>query len=104
MNIITAEHHKNNILIPINHGLSSRYILRSNILNNLISYSNSNIIIAVANPNEFSDLDNQFNGRISFIQSPELPNSYSKKHLGKTTKLLHRKRIFSKKKNTGKHN
>ena len=73
MSLINSEQHSQNILIPINHGLSSRYILRSNILNNLISYSNSNIIIAVANPNEFSDLANQFNGRISFIQSPELP-------------------------------
>ena len=68
-----------NILITINHGLSSRYILRSNLLNNLISYSNSKIIIAVANPNAFSDLVTRFNGKASFVQPPELINSYSKK-------------------------
>jgi hypothetical protein len=68
-----------NILIPINHGLSSRYILRSNLLNNLISHSNGKIIIAVANPNAFSDLISQFKGRVSFLRSPELINSYSKK-------------------------
>ena len=79
MSIINSEQHSQNILITINHGLSSRYILRSNLLNNLISYSNSKIIIAVADPNAFFDLVSRFKGRVSFVQSPELINSYSKK-------------------------
>jgi hypothetical protein len=69
-----------NILITINHGLSSRYILRSNLLNNLISYSNSKIVIAVADPNAFSDLVSRFKGRVSFIRSPELINPDTKKN------------------------
>jgi hypothetical protein len=79
VSIINSEQHSQNILITINHGLSSRYILRSNLLNNLISYSNSKIIIAVADPNAFFDLVSRFKGRVSFVQSPELINSYSKK-------------------------
>ncbi len=79
MRLINSEKHSQNILITINHGLSSRYILRSNLLNNLISYSNSKIIIAVADPNEFSDLLNQFKGSVIFVRTPALINSYSKK-------------------------
>ena len=80
MSLINSEQNSKNILITINHGLSSRYILRSNLLNNLISYSNGKIIIAVANPNAFSDLVSRFKGRVSFIQSPKLINPYTKKH------------------------
>ena len=79
MNFYSDHNKKSNILITINHGLSSRYILRSNLLNNLISYSNSKIVIAVADPNAFFDLVSRFKGRVSFIRSPKLIYSHSKK-------------------------
>ena len=89
MSYINSQKRSQNILITINHGLSSRYILRSDLINDLISSSNIKIIIAVADSNLFSDLISQFKGRLSIVQSPKIINNSSiKDKIYKYIKLI----------------
>ena len=89
MSYNNSQKRSQNILITINHGLSSRYILRSDLINDLISSSNIKIIIAVADSNSFSDLISQFKGRLSIVRSPKIINGSSiKEKIYKYIKLI----------------
>ncbi len=66
-----------NVLISIDNGFSSRYIIRSGLLEYLIKSTNNIYYIAVHYPDEYKYLESNFFNRVFFIQQPKLQPDYS---------------------------